>query len=177
MISKAKTATGPVMRRVNTAIRIFSHPLYLSIAVLSAIAFFYIFYYLISLSANGAFLILIPIYMIYALVITSGILFSISAFAIIHSISKRAGAASGVASALLPAVGGFVVSCGCTFPLLASIFIFLGINTFEAVGIISLIGGYQAEIISAMILANLLMIIYYLGKPFGMHQPLRRSKK
>ncbi len=176
MTKKTKrTAPGPVRRRINTAIRIFSHPLYISIATLSAVAFFYIFYYLIASANNGIFLIFMPIYLIYALVITSGVLFAISAFAIVHSLaSRRTGAASGIASALLPAAGGFVVGCGCSFPILASVLLFLGINTFEAVGIVSIISSYQAWIITAMILANFAMIVYYLGRPFGLHHSIRK---
>ncbi|MCL4365515.1 MAG: hypothetical protein M1569_04115 [Candidatus Marsarchaeota archaeon] len=175
MATKNKISTNSANRRINTAIRIFSHPLYILIAVLGSSAFFYIFHYLISRSNNGVFIIFTPIYLIYALVITSGILFSISVFAIIHSVaSRRSGVSGGIASALLPAAGSLIASCGCSFSLLASILLFLGINTFEAAGIISFIGSYQAWIILAMISANILMIIYYLGKPFGLHQPLRK---
>ena len=159
--------------RLLTAGRIFRHPAYIAIAAASSILFFYLFRYLIAINNHGIFLILIPIYIVYALVLTSGILFSISAFAIAHSIaSSRLGEIGGIEGILIPSLGGLVASCGCAFPLLESIFLFFGINAFEAVGIVSVINSYQIWILAAMILVNLATIYYYLGKI-----PMAPSKK
>lgn len=159
--------------RLLIAGRIFRHPAYIAIAAVSATLFFYLFRYLTAVNNHGIFLIFIPIYVVYALVLTSGILFSISVFAIAHSIaSRRLGEIGGIEGVLLPSLGGLVASCGCAFPLLESIFLFFGINAFEAVGIVSVINSYQIWIIAAMVLVNLATIYYYLGKI-----PLAPSKK
>ncbi len=162
--------------RLLTAGRIFRHPAYIAIAALSSVLLFYFFKYLIAANNHGIFLLLIPIYIVYALVATSGILLAISLFAIAHSVAaRRLGAAGGVSGILLPSLGGLIASCGCTFPLLESVLLFFGVNTFEAIGIVSVVNDYQVPILTAMILANLVMIYYYLGRiPMP---PVRKSRK
>lgn len=148
---------------------------YLLLALASSAAFFYLFRYLIASNNHGIFLVLMPIYIIYALVATSGILFSISVFTMLSSIaSRRIGAIGGIEGVIAPSIGGLVASCACTFPLLESVLLFLGVNTFDAIGIVSAIDGYQVWIISAMTLINLGLIYYYLGK---ISVPPRRKKK
>lgn len=151
--------------RLLTALRIFSDAKYLLLTLASSAAFFYLFRYMIAANNHGIFLVLLPIYVIYALVATSGILFSISIFTMSYSISSRKlGAIGGLEGVIAPSIGGLVASCACTFPLLESVLLFLGVNTFDAIGIVSAIDSYQVWIISAMILINLGMIYYYLGK-------------
>lgn len=155
-------------RRANAFSRIFSHPFYILLAIASSIAFYYLFHCLVTSSNYGIFIYTTSIYLIYALMATSGILFSISVFAVLHSIaSRKAEAASGIVSMLMPSLGGVIASCACTFPIIASFLLFIGVNTFEAAGIVSLIGAYQAWIMIAMIAVNLAIIYYYLGK-FGL---------
>ena len=146
-------------------IKIFSHPLYIIVAAASASAFFYLFRYIVSASNYGVFLYLGPIYLVYLLVATSGVLFSISVFAIVYSLaSRRTEASSSIISILLPSIGGLVAGCACAFPLIASILLFVGINTFEAAGLISSINSYQVWIMLAMVAINLGIIYYYLGR-------------
>jgi hypothetical protein len=163
-------------RRLLTAGRIFRHPLYIAIAAVSTILFFYLFRYLIAINNHGIFLLLMPMYIVYLLVLTSGVLFSISLFAIAHSVaSRRLGEIGGIEGLVIPSLGGLVASCGCAFPLLESIFLFFGVNTFEAVGIVSVINSYQLWILGAMIFINLATIYYYLGKvPMGPAKKRRR---
>ena len=160
--------------RISTFVTIFSRKRYVAIAAVGAAAFYYIFYYLVTTDNFGAFLLFIPIYLIYALVVSSGILFAISVFAVANSAaSRRLGIEGGIIGVLLPSVGGVVAGCACAFPLLASILLFIGVNTFEAAGVVSLVGGYQLWIDIAMILVNIAMIYYYLGR-LRLHPRRRR---
>jgi len=151
--------------RVATFIGIFRHPAYIIIAAACSFLFYWLFAYLIAVNNHGIILILVPIYLVYLLVVTSGIIFSISLFAIAHSISsRRIGEIGGIEGIILPSLGGLVASCGCAFPLLESILLFLGVNTFEAIGIVSTINSYQVWILCAIIAINLVTMYYYLGK-------------
>lgn len=151
--------------RLDVFLIIFRHPTYVISTIVSAGVFYYIFYLMIILSNRGAFLVFIPIYLVYLLVLTSGILFSVSVYSISRAVlTKAAKFEGGIASILLPSLGGLVASCGCSFSILASLLIFLGINTFSAVGYISLLNQYQLWIICALIAANVLIIYAYLGK-------------
>jgi hypothetical protein len=120
---------------------------------------------MIVLSNKGVFLLFVPAYLIYLLVICSGILFSISLYTIFRSLlTKTARLEGSVAGILLPSAGGIIASCGCSFSILASILIFFGINTFDAIGLVSAINSYQLWLIIMLIIIDLGMIYIYLGK-------------
>ena len=74
---------------------------------------------------------------------------------------------------LLPSLGGFVASCGCSFSIFASLLIFLGVNTFDAVGLVGTINKYQFWLILAFILVNLALIYVYLGKLTGFFRRMK----
>lgn len=151
--------------RLTTASRIFSRPAYLAIAAVASILFFYLFRYLVEANNHGIFLVLIPMYVIYALVITSGVILSISLFAVADSVaSRRLGEIGGIDGIVIPAIGGLVAGCGCAFPLLESILLFIGVNALQAAGIASAINSYQIWILLAMITLNAILIYYYLGR-------------
>jgi hypothetical protein len=151
--------------RIGVFAAIFSRKAYIAIAAASALVFYYVFYYLVVSDNYGVFLVLMPIYLIYLLVATSGILFSISVFTVAYSAaSRRLGVEGGIMGVLLPSMGGIVAGCACALPLLTSILLFLGINAFEALGIVTAIGIYQLWIVLAMIAINTGMIYYYLGR-------------
>ncbi|MHB1829880.1 MAG: hypothetical protein ACYCO0_00630 [Candidatus Micrarchaeaceae archaeon] len=162
--------------RLDTARRIFSKPAYIMIAAAASILFFYLFRYLIEVNNYGIFLVLIPMYVIYALVITSGIIFSISLFAIGNSIaSRRMGEIGGLEGIIIPSLGGLVASCGCAFPLLESILLFFGVSVLQAAGIASAINSYQIWILLSMITLNVILVYYYLGRISTSN--IKRTKK
>lgn len=162
------------LSRLDVFLIIFRHPTYIISTILSAGVFYYIFYLMIVLSNKGVFLILIPIYLVYLLVLTSGTIFSVSVYSLSRAmLTKAAKFEGGIASLLLPSLGGLVASCGCSFSILASLLIFLGINTFSAVGYVSLLNQYQLWIMCALIAANLLIIYVYLGMLTGFFRKLK----
>jgi hypothetical protein len=151
--------------RLDTFLIIFKHPTYIASTIISAAIFYGILYLLIVMSNEGVFLLLIPPYLAYALVITSGILFSISLYSLARSVLTRAARLEGgSAGVLLPSLGGLVASCGCSFSVLASILVLLGINSFEAIGLVSIINSYQIWLFLIMIAANITIIYIYLGR-------------
>lgn len=151
--------------RLEAFLIIFRYPTYIISTIISSIVFYYIFYLMIVASNEGVFLVLIPIYLVYLLVILSGILFSISLYIIARSLLTKAARLEGSAAGiLLPSIGGLIASCGCSFSVLASVLIFFGINTFDAVGFVSLINSYQIWFILLLILIDIGMIYFYLGK-------------
>ncbi len=160
--------------RIAAAKMIFKHPAYLAIAAISSILFYYLFTYLIAANNYGIMLILVPMYLVYILVITSGIVLSVSIFTIAFSIAyRRIGALGSAEGILIPSIGGLVAGCGCSFPIIESVLLFFGVNVFEAAGIASAIAAYQEWIMVAMILANLAVIYYYLGR-LSSNPPKRR---
>ncbi len=139
-------------------------PAYLAIMVAGSLIYFLIFYNLIIASNYGIFLVTVPIYLVYAMIATAGILLSLGAFSISTALLSRAsGLGGGAFSAILPTVGGLVATCACSYSILASLLAFAGINAFEVSGIVSGIALYQLWIMSAIVALNLIMIFYYSG--------------
>ena len=165
---------GRLRRRAHAFAVVFSRKLYIAIAAAGSLLFYYLFYYLVAAENYGAFILFIPVYLLYALVLTSGVLFAISVFTVANSIaSRRLGVEGSIVGVLMPSIGGMVASCACAFPIMTSVLLFFGVNTLEAAGIISIVNSYQSWIMLAMIAANLAMIYYYLGRT-GAPQRRRR---
>jgi len=96
------------------------------------------------------------------LILSSSILLVIATF-IIKSASKPSGYAGGVYSVIINLLGSFFVSCGCQAPLLVTLLYFIGLNAVEASYLYSFLASYNAFILLAFIIINILLIYYYLG--------------
>lgn len=141
-----------------------SYP-YIIIAILGSILYYFIFSYLISVSSYGAFVFTAPLYLIYILVISAGILLSVSAYVLRRSIGGLGlGASDSAASALTAITGGFVAGCGCSAPALYSLLSLLGVSAAEALGITYSINQFQIPALLLLTAINILLIYYNLGK-------------
>ncbi len=151
--------------RVTALREIFVSPLYVAIAAIGVIAYYYLFRYLILSSNSGVFLLTVPIYLVYALVVTSGVLLATS----IHNLKTHmqlssASVEEGLASAITPLIGGAIASCGCQFSVLASFLYLFGIGSVQATSIVLLLNAYQLQLMVVFIIVNLLLLYYGLGK-------------
>ena len=96
------------------------------------------------------------------LILSSSILLVIATF-IIRSTSKPSGYAGGAYSIIINLLGSLFVSCGCQAPLLATLLYFIGLNAVEVSFLYSFFASYNAFILLAFIIINILLIYYYLG--------------
>ncbi len=143
----------------------FNSPVYLAIAVSGSLFYFLIFYYLVTTSNYGVFLVLVPVYLVYIMVASAGILLALGVFSLSSALMKPvSGVEEGAFSAILPTVGGLVATCSCSYSVLAALLAFFGINAFEISGIVSGISLYQIWLIVAVVLLNIVMLYYYSGK-------------
>ncbi len=156
-------------RRAKALKKVFSKPLYISIAIAAFIAYYLFYNYLIRLSSYGIFITTVPMYLVGLLIATSAILLSLSVFGIVESrrrrklLSKSAIPSSAI-SVAMPSVGGLVASCGCETPILGSILYPLGLNFMVVGNVISFISRYNFALLGGFIMINLIMIFYQLGK-------------
>lgn len=164
--TKKPTAQSGKRGRLAAIKAVFSRPEHIGIAILGAIIYYLLFYFLITQSNHGVFLLTVPAYMIYLLVITSGILLSISIFSIrsLRRSKIKNGAPASFLSVAMPAAGGVIAGCSCEVPILGSILYPLGLNVFAVSGVISAIAVYGPALIAIFIVANLLSIYYLSGK-------------
>ena len=151
--------------RLSVILSLVRSPAYLGLATSAALAYFLVFYRLIIASNYGIFLVTIPIYLVYIMVASAGLLLALGAFSIKTAILGRISAVGESAfSAILPTIGGLVATCACSYSVLAALLAFLGINAFEISGVVSSIALYQIWLMIAIIAINLAMIFYYSGK-------------
>jgi hypothetical protein len=123
--------------------------------------YYLLFYEVIAYSNAGYFLLTIPQYLLILFVLASSCSATVAVCYV--RISRRRRAIAAVAeSPVGVAFGVLVASCACTLPLLAPILYFIGLNALEVSGVISFLASYQAAIIEAIIVLDLLSIYYYL---------------
>ena len=144
---------------------IFTSYSYILIAILGSILYYFIFSYLISVSSNGVFVFTAPLYLIYLLVISAGVLLAVSAYVLRRSVGgTRLGASDSAASAITAVIGGLVAGCGCSAPALYSLLSLLGISAADAFGITYAINQLQIPGLLILTAINILLIYYNLGK-------------
>lgn len=145
--------------------QIFTSPLYILLTIVALIAYYWLFKFLIVSSNDGFFFITVPIYLIYALIISASLLLSTSVYAVSKSIkAKYAAAEGGALSILTSSVGGLIVGCSCYAPILSSMLYAIGFGTIQVSSAISFLGVYQAWFVVVIVAANLIFIYYQLGR-------------
>jgi hypothetical protein len=151
--------------RADVLKKVFTSPLYILITIITAIVYYGLFYYLILTGNKGVFLVTVPIYLVYALVVSASVLLALSIFAVAHSIrTKYAGAEGGLLSIVTAAFGDLIVGCSCYAPILSSVMYAIGFGTLQVGDMISFLGVYQAWFVVAFIAVNLIFIYYQLGR-------------
>ncbi|MEM3839416.1 MAG: hypothetical protein QXF01_02455 [Candidatus Micrarchaeaceae archaeon] len=154
--------------RTSVLLALARSPAYLAVVAGSSLIYFLVVYSLITASNLGIFLTTVPIYLIYLMVGSAGVLLGLSVLSVKTALIGRAYAAGeGILSAVLPAAGGLVATCACSYSVLAAALAVAGINAFEISGIVSWISLYQSWLILAIIAVNVLLIFYYSGKVAG----------
>jgi hypothetical protein len=158
---EAKQSIG----RGHVLLEVLTSEMYVGIATAGALAYFWIINYLVASSNYGIFLISVPVYIVYLMVGTAGILLALGIFSIRNALlGATAAAEEGVLSAALPSIGSLAVTCSCTYPFLGTVLLFFGASSLEVSAVISYVAAYQAWILAAIIVVNLLLIHYYLGR-------------
>ena len=101
----------------------------------------------------------VPLYLMYALVITSSVLFTVAIYSLVHNRkSKRLGALNGGVGTAMPAVGSFIAGCGCHGLALLALFSAV-ISTSEAISVVDFLQAYQVPLFAMLIVLNLVLIV------------------
>ncbi len=144
---------------------IFSSPFYIAVGIAAIAVYYELFHYMITSSNEGIFLVTVPLYMVYALILTAAVLLTTSIYAVGKSLRiKYAGAEGGILSIFTSSVGGLVVGCSCYAPIFSSVLYAVGFGTLQVSSAISFLGAYQEWFVVLFIAANLIFIYYQLGR-------------
>ena len=130
------------------------------------VLYYFLFEYLVSLNNYGIVIFYVPIYLVYLLSLTASLLLTVTVYAFSSRIRQGAGIvpSRGLVGSISAAVGGCVGGCACQAPILYNIFYLIGLNAFEASGVVTLIASYQTELNVLLILLNAVMTNSILSK-------------
>ena len=155
--------------------QIYSKPVYIAVNVIGAIIYYLLFNFIVEKQNHGVLLLIsVPAYMLYALIATASIALTISIYSIKNTRRNLAKSSSSSLSALATVFGGLVNGCGCSSPLMFGVFsIFVGGS--EAIYLDAFVSDNGIWITAILIVANLLLIGYYLNKFAKPSCNIRRS--
>lgn len=140
--------------------------LFVSVAILSALAYLAFLQYLSVLTGTPAMAGSGYFALHYPLVGMSAVLMGLTVYSRRKGLSNRAkgvDAANGASSAAASVVGG-VISCSCHTSLLLPLLSSVGLSTLAGIGVISSLVAYQLWILALSIVIQLLLIYRALGK-------------
>lgn len=145
--------------------KVFTNPFYMLLTMVAFITYYEIFNYVILASNLGIFFVTIPIYMVYALILSGAVLIAISAHSIVSSVrAKYAGMEGGALSIITSSFGSLIVGCSCYAPILSSILYAMGFGVLQVGDTIAFLGDNQLSFVLVFIAANLIFIYYQLGR-------------
>jgi hypothetical protein len=147
---------------LNTFIDIYKKPKYIAINVIFAIVYYYFFFFIVKFQ-NLFLFIAIPLWLVYSLILSSSILITLSIYSLLNSGFSFTKGSIGLVSALTTFIGSLVVGCSCTAPILFSLAA-LGFSSLQLIALDNFFTSNQFLIVLAMLIINLLFIIYYASR-------------
>ncbi|MGC8651742.1 MAG: hypothetical protein ACP5UH_00615 [Candidatus Micrarchaeia archaeon] len=140
-------------------------PRYIAFNAAIALAYFYIVKLAIRAQDRGIFIATIPVSMLALLSITSAITLTIAIYSINNTRKNQAKVAASTTSVLGVALGALVGGCGCQVSLLAGLAeIVVGMSGAGAFALNVALAENSFYIISAIVVINILVTIYYVNK-------------
>ncbi len=150
-------------------------PKYIALNIAIAVAYYYIIEYLLSIQQRGIPITSVPVYLIYILVLTSSITFTIAIYSIGNTRRNNAKISASSASVATTLVGGVLAGCGCQAAILFNV-LTVSIGTGGATLVNTIVTENAPLIFSAMIIINLFVIGYYLEKLSNPKCRIKKSK-
>ncbi len=149
-----------IIARAYGSLKLVYKPKYVAINIIAAVVYYLVLTVLIRYQNYGILIITAPAFLIYALVISSSMMFTIGVFSAATSIRKAPGASASTFGTAVALFSGIIIGCGCSAPILYSITVF-GLSIAEVSVIGAFIAKYSVAIISAIIAINVLIVLYY----------------
>ncbi len=148
------------LSRIGRSFRSVYKPAYIFINIVVAALYYLLFIFLIRYQNYGILIFGAPKSLLYALVITSSIMFTIGIYAMRRSFKRKTTASASAVGTIMTLFAGVIAGCGCSAPLIYGITVF-GLSIAEVSVLAAFITQYSAYIISVIIAVNILLILYY----------------
>jgi hypothetical protein len=149
--------------RLYGSLRSIYRPRYMILNLAVAAIYYYAFIYLVKLQNQGVLLFSIPMTVIYALVITSSILFTIAIYSINNTRRNQAKVSASTLGVATTIAGGVIGGCGCSAPLIFGLTA-IGVSASSITPLYLFLADNSVPLFSALVLVNLAVIVYYLNK-------------
>jgi hypothetical protein len=160
MKPKARIRAG----RLGVAKAVLASPACVLVALLSAAAYYLLFFGAVTYENKGLFIVTVPGYLIGALIATASALLAVSAFELIRSFQVASATSSDAVSVITSSCGLLIAGCGCYSPIIASALYAVGFGAIQVSGALSVLADYQSWIIVLLVAVNLALIHYQLGR-------------
>jgi hypothetical protein len=138
-------------------------PKYIILNIIIAVAYYFVIRYLLLIQQHGIPITSVPIYLVYALVVSSSVTFTIAIYSITNTKRNEAKFSAASTSIVTAFAGGVFAGCGCQAAILFN-FLAISIGTGEATLRNTIITENASLIFGAMIVINLFVVGYYLEK-------------
>jgi hypothetical protein len=138
-------------------------PKYILLNITISVIYYFVIKYLLTIQQDGIPITSVPLYLVYILVITSSITFTIAIYSINNTRKNQAKISAASVSAVSTVAGGILSGCGCQAAILFNV-LAISIGTGEATLINTVVTENAPLIFGAMIIINLFVIGYYLEK-------------
>lgn len=136
---------------------------YIMLNIAIAIVYYLVIQYLLSIQQKGILITTVPLYLIYALTVSSSIAFTIAIYSVSNTRKNSAKYSASSISAATTVIGGILSGCGCQAAILFNV-LAISVGTGEATLINTIATENSIFIFIAMIIINLFVIVYYLDK-------------
>lgn len=143
-------------------------PKYIALNIAIAVVYYFFIEYMLSIQQRGITITAVPIWLIYALVATSSVTFTIAIYSITNTRRNKAKVSATSTSVITTFIGGVLAGCSCQAAILFNVLAIL-VGAGEATAINTIVGENAPIIFLAMIILNLFVIGYYLerlSKPY-----------
>ena len=137
-------------------------PKYAALNLALGVAYYAVFWSLAYIQGGNAVMLYIPIYLILLLVASSSILMTVTVYSIRNTRKNNAKLSGTATSASTLLLGSGL--CGCTTTLLPTLALAVGAGTPAVYALSSFLKNYDVEIISALIVLNMIVLAYYINK-------------
>lgn len=151
------------LARVASTVRGMYSPKFILLNVAMALVYYAVFNFMLTVQEHGISLSFVPPYLVYALVITSSIVFTISVYSYFNTRNNNAKTHASLTGTGTAIIGGVIGGCNCTVPLLFSLTA-IGVSAVQIVALVNFVSANSALLFGLMIAINLFVMLYYLNK-------------
>jgi hypothetical protein len=150
------------MRKLGATIKRIYTPKYAALSLALGVAYYAAFWYLAYIQGGNAVMLYVPLYLIFLLVASSSMLTTVAVYSIRNTRENNAKISGTATSASTLLVGSGL--CGCTTTLLPTLALAVGAGTPAVYALSSFLKNYNIEILSALVILNMIVLAYYINK-------------